>query len=193
MSLFKSIKGINSGKAILLSRKYGAPLRYQSTWLRDNALDHKTRDKKNGQRLISVSDIPVNTYIKSATLDKKGKKVIVNFLPKKKQVKFSTNWLKDNAYDNRQGGSNIWINPDLKIWSKNSLKRIPIINYKTAKSNKKLLNNWLKSLNSFGFAKINGCEKKTGTVIKIAKLFGYVRETNYVNYFDVKSKINAVN
>ena len=193
MSFFKSVKVINSGKAILLSPKCGAPLRYHSTWLRDNALDDKTRNKKNGQRLITISDIPVKTYIKSASLDKKGKEITINFLPKKKQVKFSTNWLKDNAYDNRQAGSKIWINPDLKIWSKNSLKRIPIINYKTAKSNKKLLNNWLKSLNSFGFAKINGCEKKTGTVIKIAKLFGYVRETNYGKYFDVKSKTNAVN
>jgi gamma-butyrobetaine dioxygenase len=38
-----------------------------------------------------------------------------------------------------------------------------------------------------------GCEKKSGTVIKIAKLFGYVRETNYGKWFDVKSKTNAVN
>jgi gamma-butyrobetaine dioxygenase len=193
MSFFKSVKVINSGKAILLSPKNGASLRFHSTWLRDNALDTKTRDKNNGQRLITVSDVPVKTYIKSASLNKKSKEITINFLPKKKQVIFSTNWLKDNAYDKKQVGSKVWINPDLKIWSKNTLKHIPIINYKTAKSNKKLLINWLKSLNSFGFAKITGCEKKTGTVIKIAKLFGYVRETNYGKYFDVKSKTNAIN
>ena len=193
MSFFKSVKVINSGKAILLSPKYGTSLRYHSTWLRDNALDAKTRDKKNGQRLITVSDIPVKTYIKSASLDKKGNEVTINFLPKEKQVKFSTKWLKYNSYDKKQVGSKVWINSDIKTWSKNSLKRIPIINYKTAKSNKRLLINWLKSLHSFGFAKITGCEKKNGTVIKIAKLFGYVRETNYGKYFDVKSKINAVN
>jgi len=193
MNLFKSVKVINSGKAILLSRKYGAPLRYHSTWLRDNSLDAKTRDKKNGQRLITVSDIPVKTYIKSAQLDKKGKEIIINFLPNKKQVKFSTSWLKTNAYDKKKFSSKIWLNPSLKTWSKKSLKRIPIINYKIAKSNNKLLLKWLKSLNRFGVAKITGCEKKTGTVIKIAKLFGYVRETNYGKYFDVKSKINAVN
>jgi len=193
MSLFTSVKVINSGKAILLSRKYGVPLRYHATWLRDNALDSKTRDKKNGQRLITVSNIPVKTYIKSARLDKKGKEIIINFLPLKKQVKFSTSWLKNNAYDKKKPGSKVWINPDVKVWSKNSLKRIPIINYKTAKYNKKSLINWLKSLNSFGFAKITGCGKKNGTVIKIAKLFGYVRETNYGKYFDVKSKTNAVN
>ena len=60
-------------------------LRYHSTWLRDNALDDpKTRDKNNGQRLISISDIPVNTCIKSASLDKKGKNITLNFLPNKK-------------------------------------------------------------------------------------------------------------
>jgi len=193
MSLFKSVKVINSGKAILLSRKYGSPLRYHSTWLRDNSLDAKTRDKKNGQRLISISDIPVNTYIKSASLDKKGKIITLNFLPNKKKVQFSTTWLEFHAYDKKQSNSKVWIDPHLKTWSKATLKSVPIISYKSAKSDKKLLLKWLKSLNRYGFAKMVGCEKKPGTVIKIAKLFGYVRETNYGKWFDVKSKTNAVN
>jgi len=193
MDLFKSIKIIDSGKVIILSRKDGSRLRYHATWLRDNANDPKTRDKNNGQRLISISDIPVNTYIKSASLDKKGKNITLNFLPKKKQIRFSASWLEKNVYDKRQNNSKVWIHPDLKTWSKASLKRIPIINYKYAKSDKKLLVKWLKSLHRYGFAKITGCEKKSGTVIKIAKLFGYVRETNYGKWFDVKSKLNAIN
>jgi len=193
MNLFKSVKVINSGKAILLSRKNGAAIRYHSTWLRDNALDSETRDKKNGQRLISISDIPAKTYIKSASLNKSGKEVIIIFLPKKKQVKFSSNWLLNNAYDNSKKNSKVWTDANVKIWSKSTLKNIPVINYKTAKSNKKLLIKWLKSLYSLGFAKITGSEKKSGTVIKIAKLFGYVRETNYGKWFDVKSKTNAIN
>ena len=46
MYLFKSIKVIDSGKAIILRRKDGSSLRYHSTWLRDNSYDPKTRDKK---------------------------------------------------------------------------------------------------------------------------------------------------
>ena len=193
MTLFKSVKVINSGKAILLSRKYGTPLRYHSTWLRDNSLDFKTRDKKNGQRLISISDIPVNTYIKSASLDKKGKSITLNFLPNKKKVQLSTSWLEFHAYDKKQNNSKVWIDPHLKTWSKSTLKSVPIISYKSAKSDKKLLLKWLKSLHCYGFAKMTGCEKKSGTVVKIAKLFGYVRETNYGKWFDVKSKTSAVN
>ncbi len=193
MSLFKSVKIINSGKAILLSRKYGASIRYHSTWLRDNALDYKTRDKNNGQRLISVSDIPVNTYIKSAFLDKKGQNLTLNFLPNEKKVQYSTRWLEYHAYDKKQNKSKVWLHPNLKIWTKNSLKRIPTISYQSAKSNKKSFINWLKSLHYYGFAKMTKCEKKSGTVIKIAKLFGYVRETNYGKWFNVKSKTNAAN
>lgn len=193
MSLFTSVKVINSGKAILLSRKFGNSLRYHSTWLLDNSLDDKTRDKKNGQRLITVNDIPIKTCVKSAFLNKKGKEIILNFLPQKKKIKFSTKWLEDNAYDKEQVGSKVWLDPSLKTWSKKTLKHIPVINYKTAKSNKKLLLKWLVSFNSFGFAKISKCGKKNGTVLKIAKLFGYVRETNYGKYFNVKSKTNAVN
>jgi len=136
MSLFKSVKVINSGKAIILSRNDGSNLRYHSTWLRDNANDPKTRDKNNGQRLISISDIPVNTYIKSASLDKKGKNITLNFLPKKKQIRFSASWLEKNVYDKRQNNLKVWIHPDLKTWSKPSLKHIPIINYKLGERKK---------------------------------------------------------
>jgi len=193
MYLFKSIKVIDSGKAIILRRKDGSSLRYHSTWLRDNSTDPKTRDKNNGQRLIAISDIPLNTYIKSASLDKKGKNITLSFLPEKKQIKFSNSWLEAHAYDKRQNNSKVWVHSDLKTWSKSTLKRVPIINYKSAKSNKKLLLKWLKLLHRYGFAKMTACEKKSGTVIKIAKLFGYVRETNYGKWFDVKSKTNAVN
>ena len=63
MKLFKSVKIIEDGKSIIIQRSNGSTLRYHSTWLRDNALDLKTRDPKNGQRLVVLSDIPVNIYI----------------------------------------------------------------------------------------------------------------------------------
>ena len=47
-------------KLFFYHEKTVVDLRYHATWLRDNANDPKTRDKNNGQRLISVSDIPVN-------------------------------------------------------------------------------------------------------------------------------------
>ena len=94
MHSFKSIKVIDSGKSIILQRKNGSSIRYHSTWLRDNALDPKTRDANNGQRLITLSDVPINISIQSAKLDKTGTNIFLTFLPEKKDLSFSANWLK---------------------------------------------------------------------------------------------------
>ena len=88
MHSFKSIKVIDSGRSIILQRSDGNSVRYHSTWLRDNALDSKTRDINNKQRLITLSDIPINTYIETATLDKEGKNIFLTFLPEKKIFHF---------------------------------------------------------------------------------------------------------
>ena len=154
MHLFKSIKIIDSGKAIILQRSDRSKVRFHSTWLRDNALDSKTRDANNGQRLITLSDIPINTYIESATLDETGKNILLTFLPETKKISFSASWLEEHAYDTKRRNTKGWIASDLKIWGKDLSKHIPNIDYKSAKSDKTLFLQWLKSLCRYGFAKM---------------------------------------
>ena len=97
MHSFKSINVIDSGRSVILKRSDGSSVRYHSTWLRDNALDSKTRDVNNKQRLITLSDIPINTYIETATLDKSGKNIFLTFLPEKKKC-FIFCKLADSSY-----------------------------------------------------------------------------------------------
>ena len=193
MHSFKSVKIIDNGKSIILQQADGSTLRYHSTWLRDNALDPKTRDIKNGQRLITLSDIPIDTCVKSAILDDKGENISLTFSPESKKVSFSTSWLETYAYDVKKKSLKGWISPDLKIWSSDMLKNIPNIDYKIAKSDNILLLKWMKSLHNYGFAKISGGNKESGAIIQIANLIGYIRETNYGKFFEVRSEINAVN
>ena len=193
MKLFKSVKIIEDGKSIIIQHSNGSALRYHSTWLRDNALDPKTRDVNNGQRLITLSDIPSNTYIESATLDDSGKNIFLTFLPETKKVSFSSSWLVAHAYDTKRSNIKGWITSDLKIWGKDMLKSIPSVDYNSARSNKNLLLQWLKGLYSYGFAKMTGGKIESGALIQIADLFGYVRETNYGKWFEVRSEINAIN
>jgi len=122
MYFFKSIKITDSGQTIILKRGDGSNVRYHSTWLRDNALDPKTRDTNNGQRLITLSDIPINTYIESATLDKTGKNIFLTFLPETKKVSFSASWLEAHAYDTKRNNTKGWIAPNLKTWGKDMSK-----------------------------------------------------------------------
>jgi len=193
MHSFKSIKVIDSGKSIILQRNNDTSVRYHSTWLRDNALDPKTRDVNNRQRLITLSDVPINISIQSAKLDKTGTNIFLTFLPEKKDLSFSANWLEAHAYDTKQHNEKGWIAPDLKMWGKDMSKNIPNVDYESAKSDKTLLLQWLKSLYCYGFAKMTGGKIKSGALIQIADLFGYVRETNYGKWFEVRSEINAIN
>ena len=193
MHSFKSVKIIDEGKSIILQRDDGRTLRYHSTWLRDNALDPKTRDIKNGQRLITLSDIPIDTCVKSATLDNKGENISLTFSPESKKVSFSTRWLETYAYDVNKNFLEGWISPDLKVWKADMSQNIPNIDYNTAKSDKILFLKWMKSLHKYGFAKMTGGDKESGAIIQVANLIGYIRETNYGKFFEVRSEINAVN
>ena len=193
MHSYKSAKIIDDGKSIILQRVDGSTLRYHSTWLRDNALDPKTRDAKNGQRLITLSDIPINTCIESVTLDETGENIFLTFLPESKKVSFSTSWLEEHAYDLKRDNTKGWIASDLKIWGKDMSKSIPDIDYKSAKSDKTLLLQWLKLLHRYGFAKMTGGKIESGALIRTANLFGYVRETNYGKWFEVRSEVDAIN
>jgi len=193
MRLFKSIKITDSGKTIILQRSDDSKVRFHATWLRDNALDPKTRDVNSGQRLITLSEIPINTYIESATLDESGKNIFLIFLPEKKKISFSASWLEEHAYDTKRSNIKGWVASDLKTWGKDMSKSIPHVDYKSAKTDNTLLLQWLKSLYRYGFAKMTGGKIESGAIIQIADLFGYVRETNYGKWFEVRSEVNAIN
>ena len=45
----------------------GSEARFHAIWLRDNAQDAQTRDPGNGQRLISLADIPTEIAVAGAT------------------------------------------------------------------------------------------------------------------------------
>ena len=193
MYSFKSIKIINSGKSIILQRTDGSSVRYHSTWLRDNALDPKTRDVNNGQHLITLSDIPINIYIESATLDEAGENIFLTFLPETKKVSFTASWLEMHSYDTKRSNIKGWIASGLKIWGNDLSNHIPNIDFELARSDKALLLQWLKLLHRYGFAKMSGGQIESGALIQIADLFGYVRETNYGKWFDVRTEVKAIN
>ena len=47
----------------------GLTAHFHAIWLRDNARDDGTRDPSNGQRLITLQDIPLETRIKAANVN----------------------------------------------------------------------------------------------------------------------------
>lgn len=81
----------------------GAQHRFHAVWLRDNALDPAARGAQDGQRLISLNDVPVDTRIQTATA--RDGAIEVSFAPEEKSLAFPSDWLKRNAYDyDKTGG-----------------------------------------------------------------------------------------
>ena len=70
---------------------------------------------------------------------------------------------------------------------------MPRVDFPTAENNQAALGNWLDGVRRYGIAIMNDLPIEPGTVGKVAELFGYVRETNYGRWFEVKSQINPVN
>ncbi len=97
MITIKSATVLADGAALQLNLSDGTTPRFHAVWLRDNALDEETRASGNGQRLITLSDIPGDIRIKSAGAD--GAHLTVTFAPEEKTVTYPAAWLQANAYD----------------------------------------------------------------------------------------------
>jgi hypothetical protein len=60
---------LDDGRAISLTLESRARLRFHAIWLRDNAWDTGTRALGNGQRLITIADIPSQIRISTARME----------------------------------------------------------------------------------------------------------------------------
>ncbi|MEH6630430.1 MAG: gamma-butyrobetaine dioxygenase [Halopseudomonas aestusnigri] len=183
---------LEGGKALSVQWKNGQTARFHAMWLRDNALDSETRAAGNGQRLITILDIPAETILKSVEVNDNGD-LVLSFIPENKEVVFPSNWLSDHSYDNAKENTKGWIGDRIKTWGSDLNNSIPTIEYAQAQRKDQEFGSWLSDVEQYGFAVMTGLPTTSGTLIDVAELFGHVRETNYGKFFEVRSEINPVN
>lgn len=165
--------------------------RFHSTWLRDNAWDSGTRSQENGQRLITLNEIPKDIKITAAEVLSSG--VHVTFWPENQTIAYDINWLMQNSYDKLSPITKGWVNPDVETWGRNLIANIPIGDYCDVQSNSIALRNWLTEVARYGFAKLENGPVSDQAALSVVDLFGYVRETNYGRYFEVRTEVNPSN
>jgi gamma-butyrobetaine dioxygenase len=187
---------IDGGAAMAVGWPSGGRSRFHAIWLRDNALDPETRDPGNGQRLITLRDIPAATRIARAEIGPAGE-VLVTFAPEGKTVRFPGAWLRAHAYDrqgedleNRQPG---WLHPAIATWDSGLQEAFPTGDYRTLSTNRAGLGVWLSAVRRYGFAVMTGGPVAEGALCEVAALFGFVRETNYGRWFDVRTEVKPSN
>jgi gamma-butyrobetaine dioxygenase len=169
----------------------GQPRRFHALWLRDNAQDGETRNAGNGQRLITILDIPADTRIAEAKL---GEGVLnVRFVPEGKTVAYDTAWLAAHAYDQSGPVVKGWTSPEITRWDRSMQTQVPVASFSDVEASRAALGRWLAAVRRLGFAVMTGAPTESGTLCRIAELFGFVRETNYGRWFEVRAEVNPNN
>jgi gamma-butyrobetaine dioxygenase len=181
----------DDGGVLTLASADGASTRFHAIWLRDNAWDAATRAPGNGQRLIALRDIPPDTRISTAAID--GARLSLTFAPEGKSVDYDLAWLQAHAYDRVQPRAPGWTRKAITPWDSGLMDAVPVGDFGKVQRDPAALRTWLSALRQFGFAKLCGGPIEPGALLQVAKLFGYVRETNYGVFFEVRTEVNPTN
>jgi gamma-butyrobetaine dioxygenase len=178
----------NEGHTLRIDLPDG-PARFHAVWLRDNALDPDTRDAGNGQRLITLGDLPDVVTISDATV-REGQ-LHITFAPEGKSCAYPLRWLTDHTYD-RAADAPI-LPAHVETWGADLTADVPAADISALQSSDDTRRNWLASVRRYGFAKVTGMTPREGGLFDIVDLFGYVRETNYGRHFEVRTEVNPTN
>ncbi len=182
---------LDGGEALALDLPGKGRRRFHAIWLRDNAWDEATRAPGNGQRLITLGDIPADTTIASARAD--GKQLHVTFQPEGKTIAYDLGWLADHSYDNAPSRVTGWTGPEIETWDATLGAAIPVGDFTAVSRDREALAAWLAGVRRFGFGKLVGGPVASGALFEVASLFGFVRETNYGRHFEVRTEVNPSN
>jgi len=178
-----------NGAYLTLQFEDGRTARFHAIWLRDNALDPETRATGNGQRLITIGEIPENIRIGEATINED--KLHIRFEPEHKEVAFPSRWLADRIYDQPQKPEWGTTAKNISTWEGDQLA--PTFGWGDVKTEPEARYDWLAAIAKYGFAKLTGGVINDGALTEQVALFGFVRETNYGPYFEVRTEVNPSN
>ena len=175
-----------SGTAVTLSWSDGLQSRFHAIWLRDNAQESHTRSPGNGQRLITLADIPAD--LRLATADVVDGDLSVQFAPCGTSSVYAASWLRTFDYDRDPRHVGPQLPAGMAVFDANLSLDDVSSSFEEISASDQALKAWLQCVVTYGFARLTGCPKASGSLLEVVDLFGYVRETNYGKWFEVRSK-----
>ena len=182
---------IEEGNALRVTWTDGRSARFHALWLRFNALDPDSRSASNGQRLITMQDLSTDVRIASAAI--LDGVLEVSFAPEQKSVCFPADWLADHVYDRDAEPAFARLPAGAATWQADLDPLSFTADFRAVASDRPALCQWLDHVRRFGVARLVNGPVEDGALMRVVDLFGYVRETNYGKWFEVRTEVNPTN
>lgn len=169
----------------------GHAARFHAFWLIDNSLEPDTRHAGNGQRLITIDQVPLDAVIRDAAVS--GDKLILTTDAREAPLLFTADWLRRRIYDAEPHTAPAAVMPGLETWGQAFGAHLGVHAHDDVTRERRAKAAWLADIRRFGVSRLSGAPVHPGAVAEIARLFGYVRETNYGEVFQVRAEVSPSN
>ena len=188
-----SIKSvINNGTTLNIHWQSGEETLFHAIWLRDHCHCDSCRSANNGQRFLDVSAIPEDLCISAAQIDAQGQ-LLVSFSPEAHQSSYSAERLQDylrrvteQPHDRCEADKTLWNGQSIQSHE----TRFDWAQYE---DNSEIKLAALCAFRELGYFVLSNTPAVEGQVLKVIDSFGYLRDTNYGQLFEVRAMIDANN
>ena len=153
-------------------------------WLRDNCPCELCRDPKSNQKFFQLAEIPIDIAIEDA--HEAGDSITVTFSPDGHRSVFSQTWLVAQKSAAPMRPRELWRSGDLDETTARA-------EWSTYVSEDRDRLRVLRDIGRLGFALLRNTPTTERAVLGIARTFGFVRETNYGELFDVRVEAEPTN
>jgi gamma-butyrobetaine dioxygenase len=186
----RGVTVVEKGRALDIAATDGRRLRLPAIWLRDNAQDAATRHPGNGQRLLTILDLPEDVRVSEARLEAGA--IEVRFAPDGHVTRFDADWLLAHGAPPaaRLPG---WLPEGIDLWGREIADRLPMASWPAVAEERRALASWLRAVARLGVALLTGLPCEPGALLRVVARFGFVRETNYGRWFDVRAELAPSN
>ncbi len=165
----------------------GAVSEYHYVWLRDNCACPECRHPDAWERTLDPLTVPPDL----AGRAENGEGALHVTWPDGHVTAMTTGWLRDHAYEPaaraaRRRPAQPWTGAEITTDP-------PVFAWSDVAADPGARIRWLRVVRDRGFAVLTGVPTEPGTVLEVARLISYVRETNFGLIFDVRSKPDPEN